>query len=69
MKKVAQLALVVAVFALSACSTCYECTYDVDIQSPNGTVTTETQSEEVCTADPAEIDAREAEGQECSSAG
>ena len=65
MKRVFQLAIAIFAFALTACSTCYECTYEVEVQSPSGAITTDTQSEEVCTSDAAEIDAREAEGQSC----
>ena len=65
MKRVFQILAVAAVVGLSSCSTCYECTYEVEIQSPNGQVTTETEVEPICTSDPAEIDAREAEGQVC----
>ena len=65
MKRVFQFATLVAIISLSACSQCYECTYEVEIQSPGGQVTTSTESESVCTSDQSEIDAREADGQTC----
>jgi hypothetical protein len=54
------------VFALSACSQCYECTHTVEIIS-NGQVIEEEATEEFCTATPSEIDAKEAAGFDCRS--
>ncbi len=60
------LAAAVLTLGLTACSTCYECTYDVEIiDDTTGDVTYEPVTEEVCTSDSEEIDAREAEGEVC----
>lgn len=50
---------------LSACSTCYECTEEIIQYSGNTPVDTATQSDEFCTADQGEVEAREQEGADC----
>jgi hypothetical protein len=51
--------------ALTSCSTCYECTEDVVIYNGNTPTDTTTTSDEFCTADQTEIDARESAGATC----
>ena len=60
--------LLALVFGLSiqACSTCYECTNQVELIDGNGNVIDTTENtEEFCTADGAEVEAREGEGADC----
>jgi hypothetical protein len=50
---------------MTSCSTCYECSEDVIIYSGNNPTDTVTNSDELCAADQAEIDDREAAGATC----
>jgi len=60
-------AAILFAFGITACSKCYECSYDEQVES-NGVTETVTTTENVCTADQAEIDEREANGQFCRAA-
>lgn len=61
------ISLLTLAVCLSACSTCYECYSEVPIIDANtgDTISTTSGGDEFCTADPSEVDAREAEGQTC----
>lgn len=51
---------------LVSCSQCYECTHDVEILNQStGQVETEEVSEDFCTASPAELEDKEANGYTC----
>lgn len=63
MKRIIALSAVIVAF--TSCSTCYECSEDVVIYSGNTPTDTVSNSEELCTADQAEIDDREAAGATC----
>ena len=64
-KSIIFLGLVVSV-SLVSCSQCYECTHDVEILNQStGQVETEEVSEDYCTANPAEIEQKEADGFVC----
>lgn len=63
MKKVIYLIAIGSIMA--SCSTCYECSEDVIIYSGNNSTDTVSNSDELCTADQAEIDDREAAGATC----
>ncbi|MEZ4722890.1 MAG: hypothetical protein R2813_13535 [Flavobacteriales bacterium] len=63
MKKAAFLILIP--FYLGSCSTCYECTEDVIQYSGNTPTDTVAQSDEFCTSDQAEVEAREDAGATC----
>lgn len=66
MKKLNYLTVATFVIAISSCSTCYECTTDVELTDGSGNVIDTTENyEEFCTADPAEVEARESEGAVC----
>ena len=51
--------------SIVSCSKCYECTYEYQIQTSNGT-TTEQGKEDFCTASQDELKAKEADGYSCS---
>lgn len=53
------------VLAFSSCSKCYECTRQIEIQSGGQTVAVEEDTDEFCTADDWEVDARREEGEDC----
>jgi hypothetical protein len=66
MKKISLLTVFTLALALHSCSTCYECTTDVELTDGNGNVIDTTENfEEFCTADPAEVESRESEGAVC----
>jgi hypothetical protein len=50
---------------LTSCSTCYECSEDVIIYNGNTPTDTMSQSEEFCTSDQTEVEAREDAGAIC----
>lgn len=54
------------IVAMTSCSTCYECTNDIELTDGNGNVIDTTENiEEFCTADAAEVEERESEGAVC----
>lgn len=66
MKQLAFLLLISFSLGLSACSTCYECESDVVLTDGNNNPIDTTQNtEEFCTADASEVEAKEDEGADC----
>jgi hypothetical protein len=66
MKTGAIIASLFFVGSLVSCSQCYECTHDVEILNQStGQVETEEVSEDFCTASPAELEDKEANGFTC----
>lgn len=71
MKKIVLSVIVIAAtgFILSSCSKCYECTteHEVEVVTPDTSyITTETSTEDYCTADESEIQQKEEdEGATC----
>jgi outer membrane protein assembly factor BamE (lipoprotein component of BamABCDE complex) len=57
-------AAIVLILSFSSCSKCYDCTYEVEIQS-NGQTQTTTATDEFCTASADEVNERESKGQKC----
>ncbi|MCB0480339.1 MAG: hypothetical protein KDC83_02860 [Flavobacteriales bacterium] len=49
---------------MGSCSKCYTCSSPVQIKTASGT-TTSTQEDELCTASPKEIEAKEEDGYTC----
>jgi hypothetical protein len=64
MKKIASLLLVVFAIAFASCSKCYECKAPVEVRTKDTTYTTY-QNQELCTANPSEVDQKESEGYVC----
>lgn len=59
-------ALLFTTLVFTSCSTCYECTQEVELTDGNGNpIDTTTNTEEFCTGDPDEVTAREDEGASC----
>jgi len=56
----------ILLFAVNACSTCYECTEEVVIYDAQGNpVSSKDNVDEFCTADQNEVKERENEGARC----
>ncbi len=51
-------------FSFTSCSKCHECKAPIEVRTPDTTYT-EYQSQELCTADNKELEAKEAEGYIC----
>lgn len=58
------IALALTTVFISSCSKCYDCTYEYEIES-NGTTTTETGSDDFCTASGDELEEKEDDGYTC----
>lgn len=65
MKSLVFILTVLSALAITSCSTCYECSEDVILYSGSTPTDTVSESQEICTADPSEIDDREAQGATC----
>lgn len=66
MKTTFTLLTCIIITAITSCSTCYECTNDIELTDGNGNVIDTTENiEEFCTADASEVEERENEGAVC----
>lgn len=67
MKKASILSIVVFAFAVcfTSCSKCYDCESELEIINGQDTII-ETQTDEFCTANKDEVDAKEEDGWTCS---